>query len=155
MSCSPVDICTVHQRPPRTQPGANYSCRLLGFSFKRSPLLGILSGASAGVLLICAVIRSTLFPEQLVTSRQGSVSAAVLLPLSLTCFTGAYGMRGLRLVILSDSKIRERWGKFAKHRAMAKSLVILFVIIEAITWAASLVVGVDRWAGQCVLTTCA
>jgi len=72
------------------------------------------------------------------------VSAVVLHPLALTCFTGAYGMRGLRLVILYDAKVRERWGKFARDRTMAKSLVMMFVVIEAILWVASLVVGVDR-----------
>jgi len=53
-------------------------------------------------------------------------------------------MRGLRLVILSDTQVRERWGKFAKDRTMAKFLVVMFVVIQALVWGARLVVGVDR-----------
>ncbi len=119
-------------------------CRHFWFCLPRSPYLGILSGATAGILLIGTAVRIMLFPDQLARTRKGSVSAVVLQLLGLTCFTGAYGLRGLRLVILYDANVRERWGKLAKDRDMAKTLVAVFVVIEIVLWGASLVVGVDR-----------
>jgi len=89
-------------------------------------------------------MRVTLSPHAVEATVEGSVIDAVGQPLVLTCFTCAYGMRGLRLIILYDSDIRERWGKLANDRAMTKSLVIVFVLIEVIVWSAGLVLGIER-----------
>ena len=121
------------------------SCIVYFACLPRSPLLGVLSGAVAGVVSFATVFRMALSSAQLPATRRGSVAAAVIQPLIFTCFTCAYGMRGLRLVILYDADIRERWGMFVKDRVVAKSLMISFVAIEVLVWSAGLAVGVDRW----------
>lgn len=126
--------------PPFHSP---YDVALLCLS-SRSPILGILSGAVAGLISLGTIFRIALIPHAVEETLEGSMVDAVAQPLVLTCFTCAYGMRGLRLIILYDSDIRERWGKLANERAMTKSLVILFVLIEFIVWSTALVFGVDR-----------
>lgn len=117
---------------------------LLCACLPRSPILGILSGAVAGIASLGTILRIALFPHAVEATLKGSMVDAVVQPLVLTCFTCAYGMRGLRLIVLYDSDVRERWGKLANERAMSKSLVVAFVLIEFIVWSGGLVFGVDR-----------
>ena len=97
----------------------------------------------AGIVSFGTILRIVLFPDDVEDTLNGSAADCVTQPLVLLCFTCAYGMRGLRLVILYDADIRARWGKLAKDRTMAKSLVIMFVLAEVSVWSANLAFGVE------------
>lgn len=74
----------------------------------------------------------------------GSAPEIVVLPLSATGFTAVYGLRGLRLVIMYDGKMRRRWGGVPDEVALAKYVLVGFLAIEVIAWSASLEYGVSR-----------
>ena len=74
---------------------------------------------------------------------EGSDLEIVLLPLSTTGNTAVYGLRGLRLLMMYDSDLRRRWGRVPDERALAKYLVVTFLVVEAMAWSTRLVNG-DR-----------
>jgi len=110
----------------------------------RSPVLLTLSG-SAGVLLSSVLMcRITLFPGEAAKSLEGSGPEIVLVPLSTTAFTAVYGLRGLRLLIMYDRHMRQRWGGVPDEGALVKVWLVCYLVIEVTAWSASLICGVSR-----------
>lgn len=71
--------------------------------------------------------------------------ALVMVPLGVTLNTSAYVMRGVRLLVMYNPALRERYGPYIKEVAMVKALLISFGAIEGVVWSLSLVFGVRRW----------
>lgn len=67
-----------------------------------------------------------------------------LLPILLTLYTGAYIMRGFRLLVMYNPHMRKRWGRFVKEAAIMKTLVVSCVVLEVIVWVASSIFGIPR-----------
>ena len=109
----------------------------------RSPLLLTLSGVVGTLLCLVWTSRYLLFPEQVAQVFEGSDLEIVLLSLSTTGNTAVYGLRGLRLLMMYDSKMRRRWGRVPDERLLAKCLFVSYLAIQAISWSACLVYG-DR-----------
>ncbi|CAN0108423.1 unnamed protein product [Ectocarpus sp. 12 AP-2014] len=88
-----------------------------------------------------------LFPAQAGEIVKGTAVEIITLPAVFACFTCAYGLRALRLLIMYNSHTRNRWGIFLGELAMVKCLVAVYVVLEVVAWSASLAFGVDRIAG--------
>lgn len=68
----------------------------------------------------------------------------LFLPMLLTLYTGAYIMRGLRLLVMYNPHLRKRWGWCVKETASMRALVASWVVLEVIIWAATILFGVRR-----------
>lgn len=64
-------------------------------------------------------------------------------------FTLPYGVRGLRLIVMYNPHMRERWGVILNEPAIIKTLLALFFVTEAVAWSGALARGVDRYKGYC------
>lgn len=68
----------------------------------------------------------------------------IFLPMLLTLYTGAYVMRGFRLLVMYNPHMRARWGRCVKEAAIVRTLVASCVVLEIVVWSASFIVGVSR-----------
>lgn len=96
------------------------------------------------LVVLSLVFRGTLVPADAAKMIDGSLTEIVFVPLTLTCFTSVYGLRGLRLLIMYNADIRRRWRKVPSDLAMVKRVVVVYAVIEVTAWSAGLVVGLHR-----------
>lgn len=102
----------------------------------------MLSGCVGTFIATVSVFRDILGID---TKKEG-VFELCLVPAMLTLYTGAYIMRGFRLLVMYNPHMRSRWGSFSKELYMVRALVISCVVLEGIIWTASYVVGIRRSA---------
>ncbi|CAM9902391.1 unnamed protein product [Ectocarpus sp. 12 AP-2014] len=67
-----------------------------------------------------------------------------LAPMLLTTYTGVYGMRGFRLLVMYNPAMRVRFGKFVKESWMVRTSLVSFAVLEIIIWSAAGIVGINR-----------
>lgn len=113
---------------------------------RRSPLLGIVSGAVASSLFTYAIFRITMFPTQVANMIDGSVGEVLTAPLISSGFTCVYGVRGLRLLVMYNRHLRGRWVRVLDERGVIKGLVATYLSIQSGLWSAIMLYGLNRWA---------
>jgi len=96
------------------------------------------------VVVLGLVFRSTLVPGDVAKMLDGSLTEIVFVPLTLTCFTPVYGLRGVRLLIMYKADMRRRWRRVPSELAMVKHVVVVYAVIEVTAFSAGLVFGLHR-----------
>eukprot|EP00752_Nemacystus_decipiens_P011670 g10357.t1 len=112
----------------------------------RSPGLAALSGCGGILVALVTIFRYILPSEE--DSMGAAVDAVLLTPMMLTLYTGPYILRGFRLLVMYNPRMRKRWGAFVREPLLVKAMVNSCVVLEAIVWTASLVVGIQRVTDQ-------
>lgn len=109
----------------------------------------MLSGTIAALVSCLRIFRAGLSPSETSHILQGEIVVhyhylLVVVPLLLLGFTCTYAIRGLRLLMMYNPSMRDRWARLLKQHSVIKSLVALFVLVEIIAWSSSVVLGLSR-----------
>ena len=107
----------------------------------RSPGLMTLSGCAGILVSLVSVFRVML---GISTEVGGDGFDLLLVPIMLTLFTGAYVMRGCRLLVMYNPHLRNRWGRYSKEPFMMRALVASCVVLEGVVWIACSIFGTKR-----------
>lgn len=106
----------------------------------RSPGLATLSGLSGTLFFLVTVYRFFLG----IGIEEGAFDLA-LMPMLLTLYTGAYIMRGFRLLVMYNPHLRKRWGRCVKETVITRTLVAAWFVLEVLVWSASSIFGIQRF----------
>lgn len=101
-------------------------------------MLAVFSGVTGVLVSGNAIIGQTLDYD---TTEGAEMLLAI--PLML-CFTAAYVLRGLRLLVMYDPRSRQRWGSFLRERKFFTVLLAFFLALEVIVWSFVPAYGVGR-----------
>lgn len=83
------------------------------------------------------VLHLLLFPDQL----QRFVWVLTT-PLVFFAFTGAYVIRGFRLLVMYNHHMRKRWGYYInKEGATVQAALVAFATVEVVSWSAIVLGG--------------
>lgn len=107
---------------------------------RRSPGLATLSGCAGTLMFLLTVFRFILG-----ISIDAGPFDLFWLPILLTLYTGAYVMRGFRLMIMYHPHLRKRWGRCLKEAVISRNLVVSCVVLEIIVWSSTYIVGISRY----------
>ena len=122
------------------------NARLLSSS--RSPGLAAVSGCAATFISGVTIFRYMLASEE--DESTGAVDGLLLIPMMPTLYTGPYILRGLRLLVMYNPRLRKRWGAFAREAGLLRSMVASCVVFEVVVWTLALVFGLKRSVATCM-----
>eukprot|EP00752_Nemacystus_decipiens_P011672 g10359.t1 len=112
----------------------------------RSPGLAALSGCAGTFIAIVTIFRYMLATED--DDSTGAIDGLLLIPMMPTLYTGPYILRGFRLLVMYNPRMRKRWATFAREPVLEKAMVISCVLLEVTSWTAALVLGIERVGGE-------
>lgn len=140
-----VDILPYEHIPclakARSQTTPTHACA--SSSSNRSSGLASLSGCAATFISLVTIFRYMLASED--DDSTGALDGILLIPMMPTLYTGPYILRGFRLLVMYNPRMRKRWGTFAREPVLVKAMVISCAILEVIGWTAAIVLGVERF----------
>lgn len=122
-----------------------YDTHIHDFSLRRrSPLLAITSGLVTG-LFSCAVMYDLILGER--PTLQGSSTFFILvgMPIYVPVTMGAYFMRAVRLLVMYNPRLRRRWGRILKEKAILRVLLVPPLLMQVVIWSTVPVYGTERW----------
>lgn len=111
-------------------------------SFNRSPGLATLSGCAGIFVSLVTMYTYLCAPED--AESTGEVESIFLIPMLPTLYTGPYILRGFRLLIMYNPRMRKRWGAFVKERALQRAMVACCVVNQVISWTCVLFFGIEQ-----------
>lgn len=91
-------------------------------------MLAVLSGVVAILISAPEIIGKTLTYDM-------SAGAEMLLcvPLMLA-FTATYILRGVRLIIMFNPRLRQRWGSFLRESKFIPVVLAIFLLLQVVVW---------------------
>lgn len=122
---------------------AMWALRKNFFMAVRSPLLANTSGLFAAIHS-CVVIFDSI--QGWTKIEEPGIITVYGVPMILTLFVGSYVMRGIRLLVIYEPKLRRRWGCYFREMNIFIGLIAPTLVFQMVAWAMVPIFGLDRVA---------